>query len=239
MRNLSMNSILQLLALKVCGARHRDLCAVHFWWLDRLGPENHPKHHVAPGWNAIHMEVEPTAGEPSPVFGGWALNPCGPFRRDCRRWISFRTRVNRSGTAHPGASGFRRIIPGAFQNSLFKILGNRPYLVNLTNTTPVTSVCERDVLRFGHSNGCLTPTICAASRLTPRSNRAFATFFRSSPAHFNASSAQLKKIYRLSHERTMDARIGHGSNGTGRGLLGVHAGCLGFSSAARPESRFR
>jgi hypothetical protein len=83
----------------------------------------------------------------------------------------------------------------SFQNSLFKILGNRPYLINVTNTATLTIGGRPS---FRPLDWVPDTYNLRGFPIDPAQRPTFLNYFRSSPAHYNATTAQLSKIYRLS-----------------------------------------
>ena len=152
---------------------------------------------LRPGWNSIHLEVEPVEGDPAQVFAGAGIESVWTFSSRLTA-VDF---IQDPNEPLWNRSSWRVFVPtnnpGAFQNSLFKILGNRPYLVNVTNPTPVTLVVT------GRPSFRALEWVPDAYNLRgfpvdPAMRPSFFDFFRHSSAHYNAATAQLSKIYRLS-----------------------------------------
>lgn len=152
---------------------------------------------LRPGWNSVHLEVEPGDNEPARVFAGVSVESVWTFssrltavdfiqdpneplwnRSSWRVWVP---------TNHPGA----------FQNSLFKIFGNRPYLINLTSAAPVSLVITGRP-SFRPLEWVPDSYNLRGFPVDPANRPSFFNFFRYSAAHYTAANAQLNKIYRLS-----------------------------------------
>jgi hypothetical protein len=173
------------------------LCLALLLWF--LGPHAHAQSvaqtfQLRAGWNSIWLELEPTNAATINVLAGapfasvWTFadrisavdfieNPAEPvWNRD--RWL------RAVPTNHPGA----------FQNNLFTMPGARAYLIQVTNAFTLT-VTGRPVLR----RRPWAPdayTLCGLP-VDPAAPATFGDFFAPSPAHFDAASAHLQKIYRL------------------------------------------
>ncbi len=146
------------------------------------------------GWNAIWLEVEPINQEINAVFQGiplesvWTFasvvssvdfiqDPSEPvWNRD--RWL-----------VHVPTNRVESV-----NNNLFKVLGQRAYLVKVS--APATlNVTGEPKLKFpawapGAYNFRGFP-------IDPNGPPTFASFFRYSPAHFNVAQQRLQKIYQL------------------------------------------
>lgn len=146
------------------------------------------------GWNAIWLEVTPENQDVSSVFGALPLdsvwtyatpssavdfiqNPDEPvWNRD--RWL-----------VHVPTDR-----PESLNNNLFKVLGNRAYLVNLKAAATFT-VSGSPRLKF--------PAWTADAYnlrgfpIDPDNPPTFLNFFKPSPSHYNATQSKLQKIYQL------------------------------------------
>jgi hypothetical protein len=151
---------------------------------------------LQPGWNAIYLEVQPTNNASATVFANLPL--AGVWTR-AERLSSVDYIQNASEAAFNEPAWLRWFPPHrpeAFLNTLFTLQANRAYLLKSTNATPVLwSVTGRPSLR--------QPVWVADSYnlrglpVDTNNPPTLVNFFRASPAHYNSTSAQMQKIYRL------------------------------------------
>jgi hypothetical protein len=151
---------------------------------------------LQPGWNAIHLEVQPADNSADGVFG--ALPVASVWAR-AERLASAEFIQNASEAAFNEAGWLRWFHPSrpeAFLNNLHAVHANRSYLVKSTNANPINwSVTGRPALRqTGWVPDAYNLRGLPVDPVTPPT---FLNFFRHSAAHFNAASSQLEKIYRL------------------------------------------
>ena len=152
---------------------------------------------LRPGWNALWLEVEPASTRVGAVMAGLPVESVWSFRarsgsvdfiqdpaepvwnRD--KWLLY-TPTNRL---------------ESFQNDLFHLQANHAFLVKLTNTASVTlAVSGRPSLQApAWAPNAFT---LRGFPVDPASPPAFGAFFAASPAHCDAASGRLQRIYRLS-----------------------------------------
>lgn len=151
---------------------------------------------LRPGWNSIHVELEPVNPDPSAVFAGLNIESVWTFSERLTS-VDFIQSTNEplwnrsSWLVHIPSNH-----PAAFQTSLFRVLGNRPYLVNITNATPVTLVVTGRP-SFRPMQWAPDAYTLSGFPVDPANRPSFFSYFRWSSAHYNDTSAQLNKIYRL------------------------------------------
>lgn len=151
---------------------------------------------LRPGWNAIHLEVEPANADPSEVFRGLPIESVWTYASKVTA-VDF---IQDPNEPIWNRSSWRMWVPTnrieSFNNNLFKILGNRPYLINVTGAAPATlSVSGRPAFR----PLAWVPEAynLRGFAIDPTKRPSFQSFFQSSPAHYDAAATQLQKIYRL------------------------------------------
>lgn len=151
---------------------------------------------LTPGWNAIFLEVEPENPDPSEVFRGYPIESVWTFA-DKVTAVDF---IQDPNEPIWNRSSWRLWVPtnrvDSFNNNLFRILGNRPYLVNVSGNAAVTlQVTGRPPYRplawVPDAYNLRGFSIDATARPS------FENFFRSSPAHYDVATSQLQKVYRL------------------------------------------
>ena len=150
-----------------------------------------------PGWNSIWLDVQPVDSTPSAVFAQVPLQ-------------SLWTHAPRSSAVdfiqNPNEPIFDRsqwlmFLPTnkveSFQTSLFQLLGNRAYLVELAGTAPVTlTVTGTPSLR---TIPWLTDTYTLRGfAVDSKKAPSFAAFFGGSSAHVDPVQRRLSGAYRLS-----------------------------------------
>ena len=146
------------------------------------------------GWNSIWLDVDPTNNAIGAVFNGvplvsvWTFadrNTAVDFIADANepvwnrdRWLRYLPSGN----------------PASFQNNLFTASGKRAYLVQLTNAFTL-NVVGRPAWR----TRSWTPNAynLRGFPVDPDSPPTFVSFFRPAPAHYDAATGRLQKIYRL------------------------------------------
>ncbi len=151
---------------------------------------------LQPGWNSVYLEVQPSNNTANAVFGGL---PIASAWTRAERLSSADYIQNASEAAFNQPAWlrwFNPTRPEAFLNNLFSVTANRAYLIKLTNSQPVLwSVTGRPSLRqpewVPDAYNLRGLPVAAANPPT------FFNFFRYSPAHFDSTSGQLEKIYRL------------------------------------------
>lgn len=146
------------------------------------------------GWNAIWLDVDPTNNATAAVFQGAPLVSVWTFA-DKTTAVDFIADVNEP--VWNRDRWLRHVPtnhPGAFQNNLFIAPGKRAYLVQLTNAFTL-NVTGRPAWRS--RSWAPNAYNLRGFPVDPAARPTFLNFFRPSPAHYDASSARLQKIYRL------------------------------------------
>lgn len=151
---------------------------------------------LRPGWNAIHLEVEPANADPSEVFRGLPIESVWTYASKVTA-VDF---IQDPNEPIWNRSSWRIWVPTnrieSFNNNLFKILGNRPYLINVTGAAPATlTVSGRPAFR--PLKWVPEAYNLRGFAIDPTTKPSFKSFFQSSPAHYDAVATQLQKIYRL------------------------------------------
>src|SRR5438093_6386293 len=151
---------------------------------------------LQPGWNPVYLEVQPANNNASAVLSNLPV-------------ASVWTRTERVSSADfiqdPSEQAFNEAgwlgwfhpsRPESFLSSLAAIQANRAYLIKSTSATPVTwAITGRPSLRrLAWAPDAFN---LRGFPIDDGNRPSFLNFFRYSPAHFNASSGQLEKIYRL------------------------------------------
>jgi hypothetical protein len=151
---------------------------------------------LQPGWNAVHLEVTPTNTAIEQVFAGLPVESVWTYaaRLTSVQFISdpFEPVWNRS--------SWRVWVPtnrtDSYNNDLFAVRGNRPYLIHCTNTAPVlwnlTGTVEYRALTWVPDAFNLQ-----GFPIDPAQRPTFANFFRKAGAHFDSASGQMRGAYRL------------------------------------------
>ena len=152
---------------------------------------------LQPGWNAVFLNVQPTANTMQDVFGGlpissiwrWADPKSGPqfitdqseSLMDTAKWQIFlpTNRVE------------------SFQNNLFRVFRHAAYLVKLDTNAPVTFtvVGQPGYQRQRWASDAYTLT--GFPVLGDTNGPAFGDYFKPSSAHYDATTASLRAAYRL------------------------------------------
>jgi hypothetical protein len=151
---------------------------------------------LQPGWNSLWLEVQPANNDASAVFAGLPLESAWTFQARLSA-VQF---IEDPNEAVWNRSSWRMYLPtnrlDSFQNNLFAVHANRPYLLNVTNTSPilwsVTGVPSVRSLEWVPDSYNLR-----GFPIDPARPPTFANFFRPAPAHYDAATGQLRKIYRL------------------------------------------
>lgn len=151
---------------------------------------------LRPGWNAIHLEVEPADADPSQVFRGLPIESVWTYASKLTS-VEF---IQDPNEPLWNRSSWRMWVPTnrveSFNNNLYKILGNRPYLVNVSGGAAANlTISGRPAFR---PLGWVPDTYnLRGFAIDPASPPTFVDFFRPSDAHYDSATAQLQKIYRL------------------------------------------
>ncbi len=151
---------------------------------------------LQPGWNSVWLEVQPENANPSAVFAGLPLESVWTYQARLSA-VEYIEDVNE---AVWNRSSWRLFLPtnriDSFQNNLFAVRANRPYLVQITNSSPVawsvTGVPRLRPLEWVPDSFNLV-----GFPIDPARPPSFAEFFRPAPAHFDTATGQLRKVYRL------------------------------------------
>jgi len=151
---------------------------------------------LQPGWNSVYLEVQPTNNDANAVFAGL---PVASVWTRAERLSSVDYIQNASEETFNEAGWLRWFHPSrseAFLNNLFSVFANRAYLIKSTNATPVVwDITGRPSLR----QQAWVPDSYNLRGLPVDTNSppTFVNFFRYSKAHYNPTSGQMQKIYRL------------------------------------------
>ena len=151
---------------------------------------------LQPGWNAVWLEVQPADNSTDSVF---ANLPIASAWTRAERLSSVEFIQDPSEATFNGAGWlgwFHPSRPEAFLGNLFTLQANRAYLVRCTNTAAVVwNIVGRPSLRAAEwVPDAYTLRGLPVEVLSPPT---FQNFFRHSRAHYDPSSGQLEKIYRL------------------------------------------
>jgi len=151
---------------------------------------------LQPGWNSIWLEVQPANNSASAVFAGLPLESVWTFQARLSA-VQFIADPNE---AVWNRSSWRVFVPTnraeSFQNNLFAVHANRPYLVHVTNTASI-AWSVTGVPRVRPIEWAPDAYNLRGFPIDPAAPPTFANFFRPAPAHFDAATGQLRKIYRL------------------------------------------
>ena len=151
---------------------------------------------LQPGWNSVYLEVQPTDNAANDVFSGL---PIASVWTRAERLSSVDYIQNASEVTFNEAGWLRWFNPSrpeAFLNNLFAVFPNHAYLIKSTNATPVQwTVTGRPSLR----RPAWVPDSYNLRGLPvdPTSPPTFMNFLRYSQAHYNPTTGQMQKIYRL------------------------------------------
>ena len=151
---------------------------------------------LQPGWNAVWLEVQPTSNRTDTVFGG--LPVASVWTREERlSSVEFIQNPSEELLNQTGWLGwFHPSRPEAFLGNLFAVYANRAYLIKLTNSTPVNwSISGRPSLR--RPEWVPDSYNLKGLPVDPAVTPTFVSFLRHSKAHYDTTSGQLEKIYRL------------------------------------------
>jgi hypothetical protein len=151
---------------------------------------------LAPGWNAVWLEVQPTNNAIEAVFGGLPLESVWTYQSRLSS-VQF---IEDPSEPVWNRSSWRVYIPThrveSFQNNLFAAHANRAYLVHITNSTPVTwSVTGRPSVR--PLEWVPDALNLVGFPVDPAMAPPFAEFFAGIRAHSDPETGQPRKIYRL------------------------------------------
>ena len=156
---------------------------------------------LRPGWNAVWLEVDPPRRDPAEVFAGLPLHGV---------W-TWADRVSATDfIQNPGDAGWNRAqwlsffpkdSPESVLSNLRSVLPQRAYLVRLAGTQPVRwSVAGRPTLR--PPNWTPDTYNLRGFPVDPSAPPSFRSFFRPSPAHYEAGTDRLEKIFALGTDGT-------------------------------------
>ena len=151
---------------------------------------------LQPGWNSIFLDLAPADPKPSAVFTNL---PVASVWTHAERLTSVAFILDPSEEAFNQAGWlgwFPSNRPEGFLTSLYAVQANRAYLIKITGNAPaLLTVTGRPSLRrlawAPDAFNLRGFPVDDANRPT------FLNFFRSAGAHYNTSSGQLEKIYRL------------------------------------------
>lgn len=149
-----------------------------------------------PGWNAVWLEVRPEDNSAGSVFGDMPV--AGVWTR-LERSSSVDFIQNVSEEAFNEA-GWQRWLPrsreASFLNTLFAVQANHAYLIRLEGDSSVTWNLEgRPALR--RPDWVPDAFNLRGAPVDPALSPTFQSFFRHSPAHYDASGGGLRPVYQL------------------------------------------
>jgi len=151
---------------------------------------------LQPGWNAVWLEVQPTANRTDTIFSNLPVASVWT-RADRLSSVEFIQDPSEEAFNQTGWLGwFHPSRPEAFIGNLFALHANRAYLIKLTSSTPVNwTVVGRPALR----RLVWVPDSYNLRGLPvdPASPPTFLNFLRPSKAHYDTAAGQLQKAYRL------------------------------------------
>ncbi len=151
---------------------------------------------LQPGWNSLWLEVQPENNDAAAVLSGLPLESAWTYSGRLSA-LEFIQDPNESVW---NRSSWLRFLPtnrvDSFQNTLFAVHANRPYLLYVTNSAPiswsVTGTPRVRPLEWVPDNYNLV-----GFPVDPAHAPTFAGFFGLTPAHVDPATGQLRKIYRL------------------------------------------
>ncbi|MGH7968619.1 MAG: hypothetical protein ACREIC_07835, partial [Limisphaerales bacterium] len=149
-----------------------------------------------PGWNSVFLEVSPPNPAVGLVFSDPSISSVWEpvVRVTTVSFIQNQNEVpfNRGGWAVYVPTNR----PESINNNLFSVRPNHAYLVNVSGTQPVqlTLTGQPSVRQLAFEPDAFT---LRGFPVDPASPPTFQQFFASSPAHYNAGSGALQRIYRL------------------------------------------
>jgi len=147
------------------------------------------------GWNAIYLEVTPTNTAPEFLFQGLPLESAWAVQET----LSSVDYIQDATEALWNVERWAFFVPTnrleSVGNRLFAILGHKPYLLKLTSAATWTVVGQPAVKVINWAPDAFN---LRGFPLDPLAPPTFQTFFRPSPAHYNAATLQLQSTYRLS-----------------------------------------
>jgi hypothetical protein len=165
-------------------------------WLPSFGQSVTQTVTLQPGWNAVYLEVQPTNNSAHAVFAGLPVASVWS-RAERVASVDF---IQSPSEETFAAAGWRRWFHSSrsesFLNDLFAVFANQAYLIRSTNATPVVwEITGRPSLR--RWDWVPDAYNLRGLPVDPANAPTFFNFFRHAPAHYNAASSQLQKIYRL------------------------------------------
>jgi len=151
---------------------------------------------LQPGWNAIWLEVQPENRATSAVFSNLPVASVWT-RAERLSAVDFIQDPSEQAFNEAGWLGwFHPSRPEAFLGSLFVVQANRAYLVKVTNATPISlTLSGRPSLR--RADWVPDAYNLRGLPVDPASPPTFLSFFRPSAAHYDPTTGQLQRIYRL------------------------------------------
>ncbi len=156
---------------------------------------------LRPGWNAVWIEVDPPNRSPASVFAGLPIQSV---------W-TWSDRVSATDfIQNPGDAGWNRAqwlsyfpegSPETVLSNLRAVLPQRAYLLKLGGTQPVRwSVSGLPIVRY--PSWAPDAYNLRGFPVDPSIPPSFRSFFRPSPAHYDASADRLEKIFTLGSDGT-------------------------------------
>ena len=146
------------------------------------------------GWNAVYLEVAPTNSRPEFLFSGLPMASAWAFQEKVRSVDFIQDPAEPVWNLERWAFYIPTNKLESAANRLSGILGNQPYLINMSNAAiwRVTGVpsLKRITWQADAYNLVGFP-------VDPAAPPTFQTFFRNSSAHYNTSTLQMQPVYRM------------------------------------------
>lgn len=151
---------------------------------------------LQPGWNAIYLEVRPVDNSTATIFSNLPVASVWT-RAERVSSVDFIQDASEESFNRAGWLGwFHPSRPEAFLGNLFAVQANRAYLIKSTNSTPITwNVSGRPSLR--QEEWVPDAYTLRGLPVDGGSPPTFLNFFRTSKAHYDSTTGQLQKVYRL------------------------------------------
>jgi hypothetical protein len=151
---------------------------------------------LTPGWNAIHLEVQPEATDPSVLFDGVPLQSLWTHSSRVSTVEFFENQNEPMANREQWLMFVPTNRVESFQNSLFAVQGHRSYLVQLGGQIPVT-LTVRGLPSLRSVAWATDDYTLRGLPVDPLDPPTFGAFFSGSPAHYDAPLRRLHSVYRL------------------------------------------